>query len=151
MKSMIMVGILLVGCLGTSACFAQAEPTPECSKNDVTPGGVAGLMEAIKEEVTLCANLKEIPKVGSSCKTSKGFTFIRYSDGWKDVESDSIWLDEIGKGNQAASVEFCTGKDASLASVVDFYQAEKHGIREVFHDMGRNFWTADAHKEGERI
>jgi hypothetical protein len=141
--------------------FAQAQTSDPCgAKIDALTKEVRELRISLETlSVKSCADVKQASAVGTSCKTSQGFEFVRVEKGWKDKKSGKTWFDEMSKEiNQYDSVTTCNDKGQSLPTGwparlngkngfpnydSDFVAAEKHGIREVFKDMkDRWFWSS---------
>lgn len=149
--------------------FAQTNNDPCGAKIDALTKEVRELKESLEAlSIKGCADVKQASAVGTSCKTSQGFEFVRVEKGWKDKKSGKTWFDEMSKDiNQYDAVTTCNDKGQSLPSGwparlngkngfpnydSDFVAAEKHGIREVFKDMkDRWFWSSSVRPDGTFI
>ncbi|MBU6152790.1 MAG: hypothetical protein KGP28_00680 [Bdellovibrionales bacterium] len=154
MKSMKMVGVLVIGGFITLNAFADSS----CEKS-ISPGVIQEVVDSMNSDPIPCLDLEETPEAGTICKTEAGYTFVRFHDGWKDVESGDRWFDEVGYGNHSAAQKHCNKKAASLPSARQLDIAYKHGLGEVLDlsivypdgsfPTNPTFWTNDEHKEGK--
>jgi hypothetical protein len=144
MKSMMMAGFLVLSGFVSQSALADAT----CSQKPEI-GSIREMVDSLSADPA-CLSLKETPEAGATCKTESGFVFVRFSDGWKDLATGRLWLDDVGHGKQAEAQKHCAGLGAALPSMKDFDEANKHGISEILRDsFFRTFWTNRPYKEGE--
>lgn len=72
--------------------------------------------------------------------TSKGFTFTRTEDGWRDDETGLVWhYSTYWRGTHYEAQKKFGDK---LPSKEQFEEAEKHGFREVLEIKSGWFWSS---------
>lgn len=91
-----------------------------------------------------CSELQTLKyKVGTSCKTSNGVTYLRVFDeqacqlGWRDTAPGGVtWYDGLQDGYSgyfSKLEEFCTAQGLRLPTLIDAETAHAHHFHEVFN------------------
>lgn len=80
-------------------------------------------------------------KVKDKVITSKGFTFVKMKEGWKDVKTGLEWSNPVAswRGTHYEAQEKFGDK---LPTKDEFEIAEKHGVREVLLITSGYFWSS---------